>query len=94
MCVVQNNEQRKQKLKMVPKDYKKVAVYFPTPHQDVLKKRLAGRPGKSIPDYVMNTMMKTIEKPAMNSSALTMISLLCRLRSSALANCSIESPLM
>lgn len=55
---------RKQKLRMVPKDYKKVAVFFPTPHQDVLKKRLASRPGKNIPDYVMNTMMKTIEKPS------------------------------
>lgn len=55
---------RKQKLKMIPKEYKKVAVFFPTPHEDVLKKRLAGRPGKNIPDYVITSMSKTIEKPS------------------------------
>lgn len=55
---------RKNKLKMVPHSYKKVAVFFPTPHEDVLKKRLASRPGKNIPDYVVNSMIKTIEKPS------------------------------
>lgn len=55
---------RRNKLKMVPKDYKKVAVFFPTPHEDVLKKRLTNRPGKNIPDYVMSSMIKTIEKPS------------------------------
>ncbi len=54
---------RRNKLKMVPKDYKKVAVFFPTPHEDVLKKRLTSRPGKNIPDYVVTSMIKTIEKP-------------------------------
>lgn len=54
---------RRNKLKMVPKDYKKVAVFFPTPHEDVLKKRLGSRPGKTIPDYVVTSMIKTIEKP-------------------------------
>ena len=54
---------RKNKLKMVPKDYRKVAVFFPTPHEDVLKKRLGSRPGKTIPDYVVTSMIKTIEKP-------------------------------
>lgn len=54
---------RRNKLKMVPKDYKKVAVFFPTPHEDVLKKRLAGRTGKNIPDYVITSMIKTLEKP-------------------------------
>jgi len=55
---------RRNKLKMVPKDYKKIAVFFSIPHMDVLKKRLASRPGKNIPDYVMNSMIKTIEKPS------------------------------
>lgn len=55
---------RRNKLKMVPKDYKKVAVYFPTPHEDILKKRLASRPGKNIPAYVISSMTKTIEKPS------------------------------
>lgn len=54
---------RRNKLKMVPKDYKKVAVFFPTPHIDVLKNRLGNRPGKNIPDYVISTMIKTVEKP-------------------------------
>ena len=54
---------RRNKLKMVPKDYKKVAVFFPTPHEDVLKKRLGSRQGKTIPDYVVTSMIKTIEKP-------------------------------
>ena len=54
---------RRNKLKMVPNSYKKVAVFFPTPHEDVLKKRLAGRPGKHIPDYVISSMIKTVEKP-------------------------------
>ena len=55
---------RKQKLRMVPNHYKKIAVFFPTPHQDLLKKRLSNRPGKNIPDYVMNSMIKTLEKPS------------------------------
>lgn len=55
---------RRQKLKMVPNGYKKVAVFFPTPHEDVLKKRLASRPGKDIPDYVISSMIKTIERPS------------------------------
>lgn len=54
---------RRNKLKMVPNDYKKVAVFFPTPHMDILKTRLTSRPGKNIPDYVMNSMIKTLEKP-------------------------------
>ena len=54
---------RKNKLKMVPHSYKKVAVFFPTPHIDILKKRLGSRPGKNIPDYVINSMIKTVEKP-------------------------------
>lgn len=57
---------RRNKLKMVPKDYKKVAVFFPTPHMDVLKNRLGSRPGKNIPDYVISTMVKTIEKPSVD----------------------------
>lgn len=55
---------RKPKLDMVPKEYKKIAVYFPTPHPDVHKKRLAGRPGKNIPDHIMQSMIQTIEPPS------------------------------
>ena len=55
---------RKSKLAMVPKDYKKIAVYFPTPAPEVHKKRLDSRPGKNIPDFVMNSMIKTLEPPS------------------------------
>jgi predicted kinase len=54
---------RASKLTMVPKHYKKVAVYFPTPHPEVHKKRLAGRPGKTIPNYVLDSMTKSLEPP-------------------------------
>jgi len=54
---------RASKLAMVPKHYKKVAVYFPTPHPEVHKKRLAGRPGKTIPNYVLDSMTKSLEPP-------------------------------
>lgn len=54
---------RRNKLKMAPHNYKKVAVFFSTPHEDVLKKRLSSRSGKNIPDYVISSMIKTIEKP-------------------------------
>lgn len=54
---------RRNKLKMVPNNYRKIAVFFPTPHEDILKKRLAGRPGKNIPDYVISSMVKTVERP-------------------------------
>ena len=55
---------RKAKLAIVPKHYKKIAVYFPTPAPEVHKKRLDGRPGKNIPDFVMNSMIKTLEPPS------------------------------
>jgi predicted kinase len=54
---------RASKLAMVPKNYKKIAVFFPTPYPDIHKKRL-DRPGKSIPDYVMSSMIKTVEPPS------------------------------
>lgn len=55
---------RKGKLSMVPKGYKKIAVYFPTPPSEIHKKRLASRPGKNIPDFVINSMIKTMDPPS------------------------------
>lgn len=55
---------RKGKLSMVPKNYEKIAVYFPTPSPDLHRKRLDGRPGKKIPDFVLNSMIKTLEPPS------------------------------
>lgn len=61
----QTNTSRKSragKLAMVPKDYTKVAVFFPTPPD--LKQRLASRNGKSIPEPVILSMINTLEPPS------------------------------
>ena len=55
---------RAAKLAMVPKNYRKVAVYFHTPHPDVHRSRLDSRPGKTIPDYVLSSMIKSMEPPS------------------------------
>jgi predicted kinase len=47
---------RKRKFNMLP-DYYAIAVVFPTPDATELAKRLAGRPGKEIPDAVMRQMI-------------------------------------
>jgi predicted kinase len=39
------------------KQYEFIAVVFKTPPDDVLKERLASRPGKNIPDHVMKQMI-------------------------------------
>ena len=53
---------RKKKFVMLP-DYYKIAVVFKTPPEDELKIRLASRPGKNIPDYVMRSMIDSWEDP-------------------------------
>ncbi len=40
-----------------PKQYEFIAVVFKTPPADELARRLAGRPGKHIPDHVMKQMI-------------------------------------
>lgn len=52
---------RKGKLSRIPKSYKKVAVYFTTP-QD-LRDRLASRPGKTIPEPVIISMINQLQPP-------------------------------
>jgi predicted kinase len=54
---------RKQKLDMIPKSYRKVAVVFPTPGAVELGRRLAGRVGKNIPDHVMRSMITNLQPP-------------------------------
>lgn len=54
---------RLRKLRMLP-GYRAVAVVFPTPPKDVLDARLAARPGKSIPDNVMQRMINSLEMPS------------------------------
>lgn len=53
---------RKRKFKMLP-NYRHVAVVFKTPDPEELKKRLGSRPGKSIPDHVINSMIDRFEMP-------------------------------
>lgn len=53
---------RKKKFNMLP-DYHAVAVVFPTPEPAELERRLASRPGKSIPWNVMQGMISSLKLP-------------------------------
>jgi predicted kinase len=53
---------RKSKLSRIPKSYKKVGVYFSVP-QD-LRDRLASRPGKTIPEPVIISMINQLQPPS------------------------------
>lgn len=52
---------RKVKLSQIPKDYHKVAVYFPVPKD--LRDRLASRPGKTIPEPIILSMINQLQPP-------------------------------
>lgn len=56
---------RKRKFNTLPK-YEHIAVVFKTPEADELKKRLASRPGKNIPDSVMRSMIDNFEIPTLD----------------------------
>jgi predicted kinase len=53
---------RKKKFKMLP-DYHAIAVVFKTPEKGELERRLASRPGKNIPDCVMESMISSWQEP-------------------------------
>ena len=55
---------RAKKLTKIPDHYDKMAFFFNVP--DDLNERLASRPGKTIPVYVINNMIETIEKPGLD----------------------------
>jgi predicted kinase len=55
-------DSRAKKFASLP-DYEHVAVVFATPAPDELARRLAARPGKHIPDSVMQNMISTFEPP-------------------------------
>lgn len=57
-----NLKTRKRKFNMLP-DYDHIAVVFKTPDADELQRRLESRPGKSIPHYVMKSMIENFEMP-------------------------------
>jgi predicted kinase len=53
---------RRKKFASLP-NYEHVAVVFRTPEQEELSRRLAGRPGKTIPDTVLQNMIDSFEEP-------------------------------
>jgi predicted kinase len=53
---------RSRKFNMLP-DYEHIAVVFRTPPVDVLKERLASRPGKEVPWEVVQGMIDNWEEP-------------------------------
>jgi predicted kinase len=55
---------RRKKFHMLP-DYEHVAVVFGTPEPAELARRLASRPGKSIPDHVMLSMLQNLKEPTL-----------------------------
>lgn len=54
---------RKRKFNTLTK-YDHIAVVFRTPDAEELARRLASRPGKNIPDHVMNSMIAGFEMPS------------------------------
>ena len=54
---------RAAKLASIPDNYRKVAVFFPTPEAKELERRLASRPGKTIPWNVVQGMASQLEAP-------------------------------
>lgn len=54
---------RASKLAMVPPHYQKIAVFFATPNEEEWQRRLNSRPGKSIPDHVLDGMVEMLEMP-------------------------------
>ena len=52
------------KLAQIPFTWKRVAVFFPTPSDEELKRRLASRPGKMIPANVVLGMRSQLEAPS------------------------------
>lgn len=53
---------RLKKFKMLPK-YEHIAVVFKTPEPEELQRRLSSRPGKIIPEDVVNNMIANFEEP-------------------------------
>jgi len=64
---------RKNKIKSIPEEYYKIAVFFNTPKNDILSDRLNSRPGKTIPGHVMKNMMENLEMPTLDEGFDTII---------------------
>lgn len=57
---------RGKKLNRVPERYERVAVYFTTPDNAELSRRLANRPGKTIPYNIVMGMVSQLEMPTVD----------------------------
>ena len=55
---------RRKKFRMLP-DYQHVAVVFRTPEPEELSRRLASRPGKIIPEEIVQDMIERFEMPTL-----------------------------
>lgn len=58
-----SKKSRAPKLAMIPGEYEKIAVVFPTPADDEWKRRLGSRPGKTIPSNILLGMKSSIQMP-------------------------------
>jgi predicted kinase len=56
---------RAKKFKMLKPDYRMIAVVFQTPSRIELKRRLNNRPGKEIPEIVVEAMLASFEMPTL-----------------------------
>ena len=54
---------RRRVMSHVPKNYSKFAYYFPTPEKDEWQRRLNSRPGKCIPQSVIDDMALSFQFP-------------------------------
>jgi predicted kinase len=57
---------RASKLSQIPKTYRKVAVFFAVPDKAEHTRRLNSRPGKIIPEMVLENMINSLEVPTIN----------------------------
>lgn len=54
---------RSSKLASIPKEYTKIVVWVEAEDQETLDFRLANRPGKTIPDFVVKSMKNSFQEP-------------------------------
>jgi predicted kinase len=57
---------RKTKLAAIPDNYEKIAVVFATPDSNEWRRRLASRPGKTIPNNILLGMQSSMQLPTVD----------------------------
>ena len=57
---------RKLRLQRLPKEWVKICVFFPTPDESELQRRLDSRWGKKIPKDVIDSMIQHLEIPQLS----------------------------